>query len=138
MSTYATPELLKAAIIETYGSLREYQSASRMAKRAFEEELHKTSQWRTYEQAKTAAADAHEKLKAMITNSPELTELQDDAKYNADAVQSAKNTLSGLLARQVMQSKNKSVDVGGEYPREVILKAVLGVEAPEQLPLFDE
>ncbi len=138
MSTYATPEQLRDAIIESYRALQEYKHEAKVSKREFETAVQKTDQYKALASAKLAVDDAREKLHHHISNDADLAELKEDAKYNADAVASAKATLGALLARQVMQSKNKSVDVGGEYPREVILKAVLGDEAPEQLPLFDE
>lgn len=138
MSTELNNEQLRELIIGTYRDLRDAQSNQRMAKKSFAAEVEKTSEYRTHQQAKEAAQDAKLKLDRMIDESPELTELKDDVTYYNAAVTEKKDLLSRLLVKQAVRTNNASVDIGDANPHAIILKAVLGQEAPEQLPLFAE
>lgn len=137
MSTFLSGKELTQAIVDQWREVKDYQSSARLAKKDFAKAVEKTHEAQEVQRLTNDLANAKEKLKSKILNDGDLSELSQDVAYYNTAVSSAKVTLSDLLVRQAVISKNASTDLGEDGRHEIILKAVLGREAPEQIPLFE-
>jgi hypothetical protein len=137
MSTYLSGKELTQAIVDQWREVKDYMQRARLAKKDFAKAVEKTPEAQEVTRLSEQLANAKEKLKSKILNDAELGDLSADVAYYNTAVSSAKVTLSDLLVRQAVTSKNASTDLGEDGRHEIILKAVLGREAPEQMPLFD-
>lgn len=137
MSTYLSGKELTQAIVDQWGEVKMHKHNAKMAKKDFAKAVEKTAEAKEVERLSKELANAKEKLHSKIESDSELKELGEDVSYYNSAVTSARVTLSDLLVRQAVLSKNASTDLGEDGRHEIILKAVLGREAPEQLPLFE-
>lgn len=137
MSTYLSGKELTAAIVDQWQEVKGHQQSARLAKKDFAKAVENTPEAKHVVELQNDLANAKEKLKSKILNDEQLSELSADVAYYNTAVSSAKVTLSDLLVRQAVTSKNASTDLGEDGRHEIILKAVLGREAPEQMPLFE-
>lgn len=138
MGTYITEEQLKDKIFDTYRTLLDYGAEQRGAKARLRHELEKLPEFGAVERAKDDTKAAREKLSQKINEDDALSELAEEVVTANNMVDAAKSTLSTLLVRQTVESKNASAQVTENVRRQVILKATLGDEAPDQLELFED
>lgn len=137
MSTYLSGKELTQAIVDQWREVKGHQQDARLAKKEFAKAVEKTPEAKRVVELQNDLANAKEKLKSKILNDADLSALSEDVAYYNSAVSSSRIILSDLLVRQAVTTKNASTELGEDGRHEIILKAVLGREAPEQMPLFE-